>query len=292
MARDGSLPLVSRFRGWLQRPDIRRVLRIVGLVLVTAGAIWSAATLDLTWSALSPSLLVFNLFVLSPIILFLAAIAFRINARAIGCDIAKPRSLYTVATANVAELLPLPGGAVVRGAALVDAGASLADSTRMVVLASLLTLFMSLTLSLSALTVLAQAQWVWLALASTLGLAGVIFALIRFVGLSSAAAMLGIRVVILVFSVFRVGIAFATLGPAIGWIEAALYTVAPTLGSMVAIVPAGLGVNEAIAAGLAALVAASSASAFLAIAMNRVLALVAGAVMVVLLPLIQGASVK
>ena len=90
-------------------------------------------------------------------------------------------------------------------------------------------------------------------------------------------AMVAVRFVTLAVTVLRLIVAFATLGEDLGWIEAALYAVAPTLGTAVGIVPAGLGINEAIAAGLATLVAGSSATAFLAVALNRALGLAVGA---------------
>lgn len=94
----------------------------------------------------------------------------------------------------------------------------------------------------------------------------------------------------LLLTLLRLIIAFATFGVTIGWVDAALYAIAPTLGAAVAIVPAGLGVNEAIAAGLATLIAASSASAFLAIALNRVLGLVAGGAMVLAMQFLTNES--
>lgn len=285
-----SSPALERFRAWSQRPGVRRGLRLLGLVLVTCGAIWSVATLELSWRSLSPGFLLLNILALTPLNVLFAAIALRINARALSCDIPARQSISTVAAANVAELLPLPGGAVVRGAALVDAGAGVGDSTRIIILTSLLTLFMTLTLSLGALAWLADPAWIWAMLASGLGLAAILLRLSRRAAAILIAAMVSVRIAMLTLTVVRIAVAFATLGMLIPWAEAALYAVAPTLGAAVAIVPAGLGVNEAVAAGLAALIAGSSATAFLAVALNRVLGLCAGAVMVFALPITKAAN--
>lgn len=283
-------PIVEGIRTWVQRPGVRRGFSLLGLVLVAFGAIWSVATLDLSWRTVSPGLLLVNLLALAPLNILFAAISLRINASALDCDIPTPRSIYTVAAANVAELLPLPGGAVIRGAALVDAGARLVDSTRIIILTSLLTLFMTVTLSLAALAFLADPAWGWLALGSALGLAGILFVMTRHIAATHLLAMLAIRIAILSLTMLRIGVAFAIFGAAISWVETALYAVAPTLGATVAIVPAGLGVNEAIAAGLAALIAGSSATAFLSVALNRVLELSAGAVMVFAMSLRKGSG--
>lgn len=271
---------IASLRGWFKRPGVRRVFRIAGLVFVVCGATWSAVSLDLAWSEVSIGLLLLNLLLLAPAISVVAAISLRINATALGHEIPHRRSLYTVAVANVSELLPIPAGAFIRGAALVNAGASVADSARIVTYTSVLTLLMTLCLSLVALGVLADAVWFWLAGASGIGLVVIVALLLRRIRAVSAVEMIGIRVLLLGLTLLRLVTAFATFGVTIGWVDAALYAIAPTLGAAVAIVPAGLGVNEAIAAGLATLIAASSASAFLAIALNRVLDLVAGGAVV------------
>lgn len=286
------LSLVTRTREWARKPKIRFRLKVIALTAVLIGAVWSVVTLDLTWSQIQPGYLLLNLLALAPINLYLAALAFQINGQAIGHAIPLPQSLLTVSTANVAELLPLPGGALVRGAALVDAGASVADSTKIVVLASLLTLFISLTASLAALGVLSDPAWLWLATLSGLGFLTVLVLAARFVSPRDLSAMVAVRLVTLVLTVVRIIVAFATLGISISWIESTLYAIAPTLGATVAIIPAGFGLNEAIAAGLAALIASSAASAFLATALNRVLGLIVGAVFVISLPVISKARGK
>lgn len=290
MTRAASTSPLARAKEWMQRPSVRHGARLVGLALIAIGAIWSVTTLDLNWRSLSLELLLLNFLILSPLNTVFAAIAFRINARALGCDIPNRRSIYTVAAASVAELLPLPGGAIVRGAALVDAGAGLAASTRIIILTSLLTLFMTLALSLGALALLANPGWIWMALGGVAGSLAIAVLLLRQIAVRHLAAMIAIRFAILFLTAWRLVVAFATLGMPIGWSEAAVYVVAPTLGATIAIIPAGLGINEAIAAGLAALVAGSSAAALLAVALNRVLGICAGAVIAFALPPKRGSD--
>lgn len=272
--------LLTSIRAWLDRPGTRRAFKVAGLTFVVLGTLWSAASLNLTWSELSPGLLLLNLLILAPLNFVIAGVSLRINARALDVGMTHGKSLYTVAVADIAELLPLPAGAFVRGAALVNAGASIAQSTQIVLLTSVLTLLMTLCLSLTALGILSGPIWAWLALASGAGLVVVSLMLFRMVSVTHIAPMFGIRILLLMLTLTRLVVAFATFGSSIGLTEAALYVIAPTLGAAVAIVPAGLGLNEAIAAGLASLIAASSASAFLAVALNRVLSLAAGGVIV------------
>lgn len=90
-------------------------------------------------------------------------------------------------------MLPIPAGAFIRGAALVNAGACVADSARIVTYTSILTLLMTLCLSLLALGALADAAWFWLAGASGIGLVAIIVLLLRQIRAVSVLEMIGIR---------------------------------------------------------------------------------------------------
>lgn len=278
---------IDRFKTWTKRPAISWMFRGIGLGILTFGVIWSLAGLDLSWHEVSPGFLALNLLLLTPANLALASIALRINGWALDRDIPQARSVQTAAFANVAELLPLPAGAAARMAALIEAGASITESGRIIILTSVMTLLMTMTLSLTALAVLADSFWIWPALASTVGVAGTSVLLLRRSKMRHLIAMLSVRIVMLVLTTTRLSIAFATIANSISLVEAALYVIAPTLGATVAIIPAGLGVNEAIAAALATLIAGSATSAFLAVAMNRVLDLIVGGIAVFVLFLMK-----
>jgi len=151
------------------------------------------------------------------------------------------------------------------------------QATHLVLLTALLMLGLTLALSTAALGFLADPIWFWLTLGGVLGVLVVLGQLSRHANPKYLAAMVAIRLLSLALTVLRLILAFASLGLTLGWFEAALYAAAPTLGAAVGIVPAGIGVNEAIAAALAMLIAASPATAFLAVTLNRMLDLVVGA---------------
>ncbi|WP_143093076.1 hypothetical protein [Celeribacter neptunius] len=266
----------------MKQPAVRRAFGAVGLAVLTIGAIWAVASLDLTWSSLSPVHLAVNFLVLTPALLIVAALTFRITISAVGRRISNARALQTVATANVAELLPIPGGALVRGAALIESGAGVGEATRLVLLTAVLTLSLTVTISAAALWVLDGAIWLWIAGGGFVAICGVLWLLSRSAAPRYLMAMVAVRLLSLIVTMLRLSMAFGALGAKIGWVEAALYAVAPTLGAAVGIVPAGLGVNEAIAAGLATLIQASPGTVFLAVAINRALDLAVGAGLVLL----------
>ncbi|MCO6383264.1 hypothetical protein [Oceanicola sp. 502str15] len=271
--------MIAGLKATLKRPRVRAGLTIAGFAVLALGAVWAIATMDLTWSDLSPLHLLLNLALLTPVLLAVSALSLKVTFGAMGRELSIATSLHTVAAANVAELLPLPGGALVRGAALVKAGARVGEAARVVLLTAFLTLGLTLALSAFALGLLTDPIWHWIAAAALAGVGLVLFMLSRHAAPRYLLAMVAVRLLSLFVTTLRLIVAFAALGTAIGWIEALLYSAAPTVGAAVGIVPAGLGINEAIAAGLATLVSGSSATAFLAVALNRALGLAVGAAM-------------
>lgn len=275
-------------KAWLDEPGTRKRLRLFGLLLLLIGVSWAVTTLDLAWQDLSLPYLLVNLVLLTPVLLIIAAWTFQVTASAASAEVTLGQALSTVAYANVAELLPLPGGAMVRGAALVDAGASKGLAAKLVLLTAVLTLGLTIAVSSVALVVLDHALWGWLTLASLIGIGIVLWLLTRHADPRVLVWMVALRLLTLAVTAGRLVLAFGALGHAISLTEGALYALAPTLGGAVGIMPAGLGLNEAVAAGLAVLVAASPAIAFLAVALDRVLALAVGAVFVLVRAAIGG----
>jgi uncharacterized membrane protein YbhN (UPF0104 family) len=269
--------LTAHLKAASRAPWLRRVLRPLGFALLLAGAAWSVAVLEIETAQLSPGLVLLNVGLLWPLILLLAAVTLRLTAAALDREIPFREALHTIAAANLAELLPLPGGAMVRGAALMRAGARAGESARMVTLTALLTLSMAVTLAGAALAVLSAPPAAPVLAVGSVGMAASLTALSRWTRGRILAAMVLVRIVSMAVSVMCLWVSFSMLGMPVSHAEAALYTLATTLGSTVSIVPGGFGVNEAVAAGLAVLISGAPAAAFLAVAANRALALVAGA---------------
>lgn len=273
--------LIERFHrfGQLARSGkFRRIMRLVGLAVLVIGALYSITVLEVDLAQISWGYLALNLAILSPLLLIVAGLTLQITAKALDLDMPFRDALQTAAAANVAELLPLPGGAIVRGAALMRAGAGIADSGLIITLTSVLTLSLTLIVSSGAVVLMGyQIGYVILAV-GFLGAASVIWHLHRRVHSKVLIVMIAIRPVTISVSILRLWLSFAALGSSVTLVESALYTVASSLGSSVAIVPGGFGINESIAAALAALVNGSPAATFLAVGLNQALALIAGAV--------------
>lgn len=256
---------------------IRASLKICGILLLIGGSLWSIAALDLRPDQLSPWPLLINLCLLTPLSLFCAALSLRITAQAMGLTIGLGRASVVTATAYVAELLPVPGGALVRGHALVTAGASLAASARMVTLTAVLTLSMTVAISALALTSFGLSYGLIISVIAGLAALGALGLVGRETSVGMLMAMVAVRLVALFISILRLAASFAALGLPHDWAEVILYIAATTLGSTVGIIPGGFGINEAIAASMAVLIDAPPAEAFLAVALNHALALLGAA---------------
>ncbi len=173
--------------------------------------------------------------------------------------------------AQLAELLPIPGGALVRAGALVQAGASPGRSAEIV-------------LGFSLLWIACGAVGAGLALAGDLPgqvlLAGGLLAVFactvwiaKRLGTGIAAIALGLRVIGLALVAARVLACFAAIGVPVATLAGLCFAFANILGSAAALVPAGLGVSEALAALMAKPVGVAPAAAFLAAALSRFAAL-------------------
>lgn len=256
-------------------PRLRLPATILGAVLLVGGSAWSVVRLNLTWSEVRTAPLLANLLVVQPMLLAVASFTLGLSARVLGTRIGFRHGLNTVSYAAFAETLPLPGGAMVRGAALMGSGASLGQAAGIVTLTAVLTLALLIALSAGALALLGTSE-AWAVLALALAALAVTLGLIwQRAGTVLSLSVLGIRVVTAAIGAVSIYTALAALGQPAGLLEAVLLTVSASLGAAVAIVPAGVGISESIAAGLAALTTVAPEAAFLAVALHRALGLIA-----------------
>lgn len=172
--------------------------------------------------------------------------------------------------AQVAELLPIPGGVIVRTAALVRAGGSTGRSAKLVIAFSLLWIACG---AVGAGLALAGLGWPAHALtatgaASALVICGWLTA--RF-GLQVAIAAAALRLLGVSLVAWRLMLAFAVIGVALPWLDSATFAFATILGSAASLVPAGLGVSEGLSALVAKPAGVAPAAAFLAAALSRLL---------------------
>jgi hypothetical protein len=259
-----------------------RVPVLIGsLILFCAGAYWSLRTVDLSLSGLR-SLPLFLLAVSVLPSLMHGGVAMWLLARSAGRSLSVVKGTVVSSYAYLAELLPLPGGALVRAGALLRAGATIGRSSALVVLTAILCLALAMVMAaltllplsfalafpllvLGSFTSVAVTAWLW----STAGPAVALQTLVH-------------RVLGIFLTALRLNFAFAALHISTGFAGTFPFVLAILLGSASSFAPAGLGVSEALAALAATVTKIPPAIAFLAVGIDRLFC-IAGCGIVVLI---------
>lgn len=255
---------------------VRRAAFIVALAIFVLGLIACVLSVPdlLSRIRIGPFLVVILIGV--PLTLVLNAIDIILTGRLIRQEFNFLGALKISIFGTAANMLPLPGGAVVRIAALKDKGAALGEGTRATFAAGIIWLGVSLLYSglwmlsfsfvLGVLSVFVGGTALALGVLMGLRTYGRGDTIVQIIGLKIAATLL--ITVKLIFCVWAVG----TL---ISFPEAAIMTAADVIGSAVMVVPAGLGVNEGMTALLAQVAGLTAATGFLAAVTNRLATLLA-----------------
>jgi hypothetical protein len=240
----------------------RRTLLALATILFVGGFAWSLDVAQISLAAIA------WVWLLASVILGFAGVALNglelsLCAVAIGKRFPPIEAIRLSSVGILSNLLPIPASALVRGGGLVARGASVVDSGRILLYVGLLRLTVAGGITGLALT---SFPLVGGSLLASLGL----FALIvRSGGLQVATGLLVLRVAMLGVVTVRLLLCFWALGATANLYDAALHAIAPVVGSVVGLVPGGIGVSETIGAGLAMIVSQSPAVAFAALALNR-----------------------
>lgn len=247
----------------------RLVYGIVSSTLFLGGILVSATTLDLDWHRIYPLWLLTNVLIGAPVAISLNAIGLRVSAGVVGASLSFPEAFRTCCIALCSNLLPIPAGSLVQASSLASGGGLALQSGLIVVLGNIISLMLVAVLVGLILSIEKPALGVpILALGSTGLLSGTVYLLLK----TSVRTMLGffvIRIVRTLVMVVRIQLSFLIIGTIVSIMDAALFSGAAILGTVLAVFPAGLGISESLAAALALTTAVAPGAAFLAIAINR-----------------------
>jgi hypothetical protein len=273
MARDRTAMLLfdglERARSFSAR--YRRPLTIAAAILFVAGSFWSLSSLHLQFAELRivPALLLLLLF--GPISVAYGALGLLLLGSCGKVPLNLGKALRIDACAQLAEALPLPGGAIVRSGALIRAGAKPLESSALVLASAGTGAVMLPLASLPAIALLlggvalgSTAAW-WLA---------------RKAGPRTMGLMLLHRCAGLLINAARLKCAFAILAVTLPLPRCLPFALATIAGSAASIAPAGLGVSESLGALVASSLSVAAPAAFLAVALNRLLALLSAGLFV------------
>lgn len=210
-----------------------------------------------------------------PATIALNALEFQLSARLIGHEIGFGSAVKTTIIGGVANMLPLPGGTIVRVAALKAAGATLGSGTSVTLFVALMWFGAAFAYSGLWLAILDQP-----ALGYALLIVGVLILLAcvlitrRLAGGSLVTyQLIAAKIGLVLIDAIRIHLCFEALDVASTFGQASVLTVASILGASVSIVPAGLGVREGASALIGPLVGLAAASAYLSSSLNRIVGL-------------------
>lgn len=252
-------------------------MRII-LVLAAFGFVlgiylsWRAQPDLLDKLALGPLLYVIGIGI--PLTVLLNILEFQTSARLVYQHFSLGRSAEITIIGSVANMLPIPGGTMVRVAALKAGGASLGRGTSVTLLVSGLWIGISFLYSGLWLFGLGVSDFHLGGLLVGSGLAALAICLALCLRLSRdwsvIGKLVGIKVGLVVTDATRLFACLLAIGHMTGFAQASVLAVSGVLGAAVSIVPAGLGIREGAAALLAPIVLVSVPAAYLAASLNRI----------------------
>lgn len=268
----------DRIRKEIKRPAVRLKMLTLAAALFVGGAWYSFRGLAISLTDLNGLPLLMLALMAIPSLLY-GGIGLVLLARSSQLSIPLSRATVIGADAYLAELLPLPGGAIVRTGALMNAGGGLKQSSALVILTAILWIAIGM---IGAGFALISTE---LRLALPLGLIGSILSSLIFVWLwRQAGAVLALQTLVhralgIALVGLRLQFAFAALHVSAGFSETLPFVLAGLIGSASSIAPAGLGVGESLAALAALSTEFRPEVAFLAVGLDRMTSLLACALL-------------
>lgn len=262
---------IFRVSEWVRRPIAYRLGMVLAGTIIISGLALSFKALSTEPFSLNVAFLLLLVLAGAPATLALNTQAFHLSARIVSCPYSFLDSMRVTVLSSAANFMPLPGGLIVRISALRISGSGYRDAIFITAYTAFLWLSIALIVAGTGLAFIAANVSYYL-----LSLLGATVGIGAFLGVSSVARDYGLAVSLLLISLAthlvaacRFWLAFSALGFGISWAESAIVAGSGTAGSVVAIVPGGLGINEAAAALLTNLTGHAAASGFLAATLNR-----------------------
>lgn len=254
-----------------------RVLLAIAAAAFVIGAVWawgevgSDITVGWAW-------ILGNALIGVPATVMLNAIEFRHGAALVGAAPTMAEATEVSVLGSAANLLPLPGAALVRIRALRQGGSDYGGATRVTAAIGVLFVAVAATVAAVAASSLTADLLIWVFVAIA-GAGLVIFAvLLRSTPVTPTPGWIARIVLIELTALTLIGGRFALSLQAIGQfptgVALALMAAAGPLATATGILPGGVGLREGLAAFLAGQAGLAAASGFLAVALDRVVELV------------------
>jgi hypothetical protein len=247
---------------------------ILAIAIFGGGLALSLKQLPEDLGQVAPRFLVLCALLAVPAAIFINAVETKLCAALAGTRFGWLEATHIGLVSSAANMLPLPGGPLVRIGALKVAGVSLLQGGIATTLIA--ATWVGLALTYAGASTIASHPAVGVPFLAAGGIATLACAIALFrLGRSwpLVAMVLATKSAGIAVGLVRMYLALASLGVVVSFTQACVFALADVAGSAVSIVPSGLGVNEAVAALMAPLAAVPPTVAFLAVGINRVIAL-------------------
>lgn len=258
----------------------RRAIVITAATFLLIGIYISLHSLSLSLSDVDFFWIVAALLTL-PVSIWLNAAELSLCAKAVGRPISIASAAFFSSLATISNLLPLPGSLLVRGGVLTSNGSSIRETSYILGAAAFLWLAIALVVTAAAMPPSIEAKFI---LCLSLFFTIIIVADISYrVSIAIGAGFFIIRAAMIIILIIRINFCFLALGVSISIKDSSIFSLAGIIGSGMAIVPGGIGITEGVGAVLAHANGTSSAAAFLALSMNRLIGLIAAVAILILM---------
>ena len=253
-------------------PHVRRWIGVGAVIAFALGFILAFRALPDNMSANNIAVLIWVAVLGVPLTIILNALEMRTSAQAIGHEMTFASAFKVTVLGSAANMLPLPGGTVVRVAALTRAGAGIGKSAGITMLVGALWLGLAGIVSAWGLAQFSpRAGYI----VGALALAGSIVVLAVMLQQAkqplSVFKLMIIKLALIATDLWCLSLCFAAIGFAVSPNQISVFAIAGALGAAVSIVPAGFGVREGVSALLAPAAKLGAAGGFLASAINRLI---------------------
>lgn len=253
----------------------RRTALLVSALLFFGGAIYSLwATPDLAIDIDYRPLAIVAL-VGVPIMVFLSSIRFRITAAIVGQNISVANALSVMVISTAANMLPLPGGLLVRASALKSEVTTYKEGMWVSLLSGLLWTGVILIYASIALSTLKAGilSFMFLAAGVLTYLASLAFFTKKDAKPVQLLQLTVTELLLVLVDAGRIWLCLLAIGINAEFVHGSILTSSAVAGSAVGIFPAGLGVREGFAALIGAYILLSPTACFIASALNRIIGL-------------------
>lgn len=265
--------IVSRLSARRETSGFWIIVAVAGFLI---GGALSVRSLDLQNARIQIWPLVVVAFAGVPAAALLTAREYHLSTRSAGLEVSFVDALRTSITATAANLLPLPGGAIVRVAELTRSGSSPLMAAG--ITAAMGMIWIGTAGFAAAIALLFVNNPVAAGLFALGGAGFLALGWPAFRGGRGGSALFRATVLVELASVAvdaaRLWLVFRGIGITLSPAEPTVISLSNVLASAVGIFPGGLGLREALAAALAPLVSVDSGLAFMTTAINRFVAII------------------